>query len=500
MVEHNLLLAQSIFPRLNCAQYHNEASYRDSIDRLVAGRHVGGFVVFDGDVAVVQSVLADLQRDAGGTLLFAADCEDGVTMRFPGGTEFPSMMALGRSADVAATYSVARSIAREMRSLGIYWNYAPVADVNTNPDNPIINIRAFGDSPELVADHVYAYIQGMQDGGVVACAKHFPGHGDTAVDSHSELPAINAERRRLDAVELFPFRSAIRNGVKSVMVGHIAVPAIDPTNTPASLSWEITGRLLRRELGFEGTIVTDALDMHAITNAYGAGAAALAAYQAGADVLCIPADPGAAYDALNEAFGAKEIKVSRVKESAGRIGVLKKWTSSYQDDVQSSELAWRGHDLIALEAARRSIEVSGRMRALAEPIVVLAVVDTPDHPKPAEWLTHFSAWHQGEADGVIVTPEMDADALERITASVDAAGSVLIALFVKPRGFAGTVGLTGQQRTIVEHALTRPAIVLSFGNPYLLRDAEPQIRVDTFSASSASLAASIEALSRVVKR
>lgn len=499
MVDHNLLLAQSLFPRLNCNQYSTVDDHRDSINRLVDERSVGGFVVFDGDVDTVRRVLEDIQKRAGGSLLFACDCEDGVTMRFPGGTEFPSMMALGRSGDVAATYSVARSIAREMRALGIYWNFAPVADINTNPDNPIINIRSFGEQAQLVSDHVHAYIRGMQDGGVIACAKHFPGHGDTEVDSHRELPVITADRRRLESVELLPFRNAIRNGVKSVMVAHIAVPALDPQGAPASLSGPMVTGLLRDELGFDGVAVTDALDMHAITRMHPSGAAALAAYEAGCDVLALPENPEEALKALTGAFAAKRIKISRVKASSNRIAALKKWATSYQDDLQQVTHSRRGHDVIALEAARRSMQVTGRMRKLYPPLTVLAFVDTAENPKPEEWFGYFSAWYPGEASGAIITPDMTEEERQDVLDRVDAAGSVLIALFVKPRGFAGTVGLSEDQRLIADRALAKPAVVASFGNPYLLADADPNVRIDTFSASSASLAASIEAMSRVVK-
>jgi len=499
MIEHNLLLAQSIFPRLNCNQYSAAGEYRDGIDRLVDTGSVGGFVVFDGDVDVVRKVLQGLQERAGGGLLFAADCEDGVTMRFPGGTEFPSMMALGRSGDVAATYSVARSIAREMRALGIYWNFAPVADINTNPDNPIINIRSFGEDARLVTDHVHAYVRGMQDGGVIACAKHFPGHGDTSVDSHRELPTITADRRRLDNVELLPFRHAIRNGVKSVMVAHIAVSALDPSGTPVSLSAPVVTGLLRNELGFDGLTVTDALDMHAITKNYPVGEAALMAYEAGCDVLALPDDPALALEALTGAFAARRFKAGRVKASSNRIAAAKKWASAYQDDLQQVSHSRRGHDVIALEAARRTIQVTGRMRKLYPPLLVLAIADSEDNPKPEEWFGYFSAWYPGEAGGAVITPDMSPDDRSEILGRLAAAGSVILVLFVKPRGFAGTVGLSDDQRRIAEDALAKPAVLASFGNPYLLRDAEPNVRIDTFSASSASLAASIEALSRAVK-
>ncbi len=499
MVEHNLLLAQSIFPRLNCAQYQSDSAYRDAIGGMVAERHVGGFVLFDGDVETVHRTIADVQLLAGGTLLMSADCEDGVTMRFAGGTEFPSMMALGSSQDVSATYSVARSIAREMRAIGIHWNYAPVADINTEHSNPIINIRAFGDSPDLVADHVHAYIQGMQDGGVIACAKHFPGHGDTSVDSHSELPVIDRDRRRLDTVELVPFRTAISKGVRSVMVGHISVPVLDSSGLPASLSEAITRDLLRLEMGFDGVIVTDALDMHAITNTYGAGQAALMAYRAGADVLCIPADPAEAYNALVAAFNAKQFKVSRVKESSNRIAAMKKWTSGYQDDVQHAATGFRGHDVIALEAARRSVQLAGRMRSLPDPTIVIAVADDSAAEKPAQWMAQFNQWHHSDADAVVVTPSATPEEVEAILARVEAAASAVVGLFVRPRGFAGTVDVSPAQREVVAHALAGPSILVDFGNPYLLRDLDPTVRVDTFSASNASIAASFEALSRAVK-
>lgn len=499
MIDQNLLLAQSIFPRLNCNQYRSTPEYRDRINCLIHSKSVGGFVVFDGDVETVQGVVGDLQKLAEGDLLFAADCEDGVTMRFPGGTEFPSMMALGRSGDVAATYSVARSIAREMRALGIYWNFAPVADINTNPDNPIINIRAFGETPDMVSDHVHAYVQGMQDGGVIACAKHFPGHGDTSVDSHIDLPVINADRRRLDSIELLPFRQSIRNGVKSVMVSHIAVPALDPEGLPATFSTPIVNGLLREEFGFEGVVVTDALDMHAVTNRYPAGEAAWMAYAAGCDVLSIPDDVDAALEALRKGLAEKKIKGSRVKASANRIAAIKKWASSYQDDVQQTTLTRRGHDVIALETARRSILVNGRMRKLYPPLVVLAFVDIADNPKPEEWFGYFSAWYPGEASGVIVTPDVEDRDRAEILERIDSAGSLIVALFVRPRGFAGTVGLSPDQQTIIDRALGKPMVLASFGNPYLLADADPNVRIDTFSASSASLAASIEALGRAVK-
>jgi beta-glucosidase-like glycosyl hydrolase len=499
MKELRTLLAQSIFPRLSCSRYESDAEYRRDIDDLIAGSQVGGFVLFDGDVDLVSSVVAGLQDRAGGSLLFAADCEDGVTMRFPGGTEFPSMMALGEAGDLAATYSVGRSIAREMRALGIYWNFAPVADVNIDPENPIINIRSFGADPMRVADHVHAYMQGLKDGGVISCAKHFPGHGDTAVDSHLELPVIQADLRRLQSVELVPFRESIRNGVQSIMAAHVSVPALDPAGTPASLSKPIITGLLREQMGFDGVVVTDAMDMGAIVKIYDPARACLHAYQAGCDVIEIPVDPRAALAALEGSASAKTIGRHRIKQTVGRIAALKKWTADYHDDKHTIAYSRKGHDVIALEAARRSIRVAGRLRKLYPPLFVVAFVDAPENEKPGDWFTYFSAWYDGEATGAIVMPAVSREEMEEITRGIEGAGSVIVALFVRPRGAAGSIGLTPDQMEIFERAAGKPYVLLNFGNPYLLADAEPKVRIDTFSASSASMAASIEALSRVVK-
>lgn len=496
----HLLLARSLFPRLECRRYLEQRTYRTEIDSLVKDLSVGGFVLFDGNVDEVFRTTEGLRNLSGDSLTFAADCEDGVTMRFTGGTEFPSMRALGAAGDVSATYSVARSIAREMRAIGLHWNYAPVADVNSNPANPIINTRSFGDEPLLVADHVHAYIRGMQDGGVAACAKHFPGHGDTSTDSHLDVVVIPGDRRRLDNVELPPFREAMRQGVMSVMVGHISSEALDPgSSLPATLSSVVVTDLLRKEFAYEGVIVTDALDMSAIAGRYPDGEGSLRAYRAGCDVLCIPEDPRAAFAALRGAAEAGEIKTRRIKATAGRIAAMKKWSDGFGDSTPLIDTARRGHDLIALEAARRSLQVVGRMRRVIPPLTVLAIVDVADSPKPQEWFDFFASWYPGEASGVVVTPEMDESDRAEILKNISLSGTVALALFVKPRGFAGSVGFSADQEVIVNAALERPTILLNFGNPYLLADAEPNVRIDGFSSSTATLAASIEALSRTVR-
>lgn len=499
MNETHLRLAASIFPRLDVRRYRTAHNYRDEIDHLATSIMVGGFVLFEGGVDDVLHGTTRLASLTGGRLLFAADCENGLAMRFSGGTEFPSMMALGVANDLAATYSVARSVAREMRALGIVWNFAPVADVNANPDNPIINIRSFGSRPDVVSDHVLAYVRGMQDGGVIACAKHFPGHGNTTTDSHLDVPVVAADRRSLDASELPPFREAVRQGVRSVMVAHISLPSVDPSGSPASLSPLVVGSLLRDELGFDGLVVTDALDMYAITRRFNSEEAASLAYAAGCDVLCLPEAPACALHGLTQLAEARGVGKRRINKSYERIRAALEWTKAYSDVPADLASARRGHEVIALDAARRSITVVGRMRRLRPPVLVVALVDADGRMKADEWFSHFTTWFDGESRCIVVMPEVDGQEQEDINGAIDDAGSVITAIFIRPRGFSGTVGLSPAQHEIARRCLGKPSVLLTFGSPYPLRDARPQVRIDCYSSGKATLAASIEALSRVVK-
>src|SRR5260370_4564268 len=232
--------------------------------------------------------------------LIGEDFERGTAMRLVEGTSYPTAMALAAAGDVKDAYTMGRITALEARAVGIHWIYAPNADVNSNPGNPIINTRSFGEDPERVAQFVSAFVLGVQENGGLATAKHFPGHGDTAADSHLDLPVIRASRARLDDVELVPFRAAISMRVDSVMTGHLNVPALEPDpNTPATLSHNILTDLLRKQLAYEGLIVTDAMDMGGITVRYAPGEAALRAAAAGTDPRLMPPAPAAAFHSLH---------------------------------------------------------------------------------------------------------------------------------------------------------------------------------------------------------
>jgi beta-N-acetylhexosaminidase len=243
-------------------------------------------------------------------------------MRVDGTTVFPHAMAFGATGNPAYARYEGEITAREARALGVQWIYYPVADVNNNPDNPIINIRSFGENPEAVASMVTAFIEGAHSDKknyALATVKHFPGHGDTAVDSHMNMPVIAGDRARLDKVELVPFKAAIDAGVDAVMTAHIAVPALSPPDIPSTLSPAILTGLLRKDLGFKGIIVTDALEMAGIVKSFSTGDAAVRALEAGADVLLMPTDPEAVVKAVTAAVQSGRLTRQRIQESVIKI-------------------------------------------------------------------------------------------------------------------------------------------------------------------------------------
>src|SRR6266851_2048089 len=306
----------------------DSAAYRQ-IMHDVTDLHVGGFInITQGSpLGIVKSqayptaVLNNqLQAKSKLPLLVGADFERGVAMRLDEGASFPTAMAVAAGGDSKDAYTMGRVTALEARAVGVHWVYAPVADVNNNPGNPIINTRSFGENPARVAEFVSAFVRGVEENGGLATAKHFPGHGDTAADSHIDLPVIHANRERLESLELVPFRSAIASGVGSIMTGHLNVPALEPDpNTPATLSSHILTDLLRSDLHFQGLVVTDAMDMGGITVRFAPGEAAVRAVLAGADCLLMPPVPDAAFEALQQAVRSGRISRERLDASVRRI-------------------------------------------------------------------------------------------------------------------------------------------------------------------------------------
>lgn len=290
----------------------------------------GGVILFSRNlesIAQIIELISDLQRcSPHSPLLISIDQEGGRVSRLPKGfTIFPPCEVLGRCRSSELTYAAAATTAKELKAVGINMNMSPVLDVNSNPANPVIGDRAFGATPDVVAELGLATVGGLQDNRVVACGKHFPGHGDTASDSHKELPIVAAARERLERIELPPFRHAIANGVATMMTAHVLYQALDGKR-PATLSPTIIGRFLREELHYDGVVLTDDLEMHAIIDHYGIGDATVQAFQAGCDMLLICKDRDsviAALNAVDKAVSNGDISSGRLTQSLARIRRLK---------------------------------------------------------------------------------------------------------------------------------------------------------------------------------
>jgi len=341
------LVAQMLVVRASGYLFDHQILYpsweplADKLKRLVE-LGVGGVILLGGSAAEIALKTQQLQSWAKIPLLIAADIEEGVGQRFAGATWFPPPMAIGaiasQNSSLAQAYATQMGAitAREALAVGINWVLAPVVDVNNNPDNPVINVRSFGDNPAIVSQLASAYIQGAKSYPVLTAAKHFPGHGDTAADSHLDLPVIPHSPARLAEIELPPFQAAIAAGVDAVMSAHLLIPSWDAEH-PATLSSPILTQQLRQNMGFEGLIVTDALVMGAIADRYGANAAPILAVEAGADILLMPVDPEGAIQAICSAVETGRISQQRIRASVERIWKAKLKVIGEEEDKGTRE-------------------------------------------------------------------------------------------------------------------------------------------------------------------
>ena len=338
----------------------------------------GRNVVSSDQVAALTARLRAERDD----VLVAIDEESGDVTRLEvgHGSSFPGNYALGTVDDPVLTRAVARELGHRLAACGVDFNWAPSADVNSNPDNPVIGVRSFGADPALVARHTAAYVEGLQSAGVAACTKHFPGHGDTSVDSHHLTPRIDVDLDTVYTRELLPFREAIAAGSKAVMSAHILLPALDP-DRPATLSPRILTGLLRDEMGFDGLIVTDGMDMQAIAAAFGIEGGSVLAIAAGADAICVgggPSDEGTVLrlrDALVAAVRSGELPEERLADAAARVRALADWTLRVRGVAEPGAAAQEGTapgSAIGLVAARRALRVTGSVRPLTEAPYVAA--------------------------------------------------------------------------------------------------------------------------------
>jgi beta-N-acetylhexosaminidase len=491
----------------------DSAEFRE-LRRQVTENHVGGVILFRGPVYESAVLVNRLQALAKWPLLVSADLEAGAGMRFDDTVNFPWNMALAAAGDPELARRQGIITAREARALGVQQLYAPVVDVNNNADNPVINVRSYSEDPADVGRFAAAFIEGAQSAGAMATIKHFPGHGDTAVDSHRGLPIINLDRKRLDAVELAPFRAGIRAGVSSVMVAHISLPQIDPTEAkplknaiapvdaeagteivtekatiPATLSPVVNTQILRQELKFDGLIVTDSLAMSGLTLYFQQDEAAVRALLAGADQLLKPADTDAAVRGLRAALKSGRLTMERVEQSARKILAAK-----YDLGLARQRLV----DINEIDRVVGSPESVKLANDIASRAVTLVRDDAKLLPLPPDKRIFILGVTNGDDRLFIARPflerlraagrRFDVAVLdERATpAEINAARTraaradvVVAALYGRVRsGAVNSVGLPEAGAGLLRDLLQgkKPVVGISFGNPYLLQ-AFPELPV-----------------------
>jgi beta-N-acetylhexosaminidase len=471
------------------------------LERLITERHIGGVVLFRKNVASavqVAALTAGLQgvaRAAGAPAPWVSiDHEGGGVNRFgladaspPAVTPLPSAMALGAAGDPLLAQRAGRVAGTELRAMGIHLNFAPVMDVNNNPANPVIGARAFGESPALVETMGLAYIRGLQETGVGATAKHFPGHGDVTVDSHLALPRVEHGPDRLEAIELPPFAAAVRADVAAVMTAHIVFPGLDPTGVPATLSAAILSGILRERWGYQGLICSDSLAMRAIVDTYGAGDAAVAAVRAGCDLL-LALGPDAMQDEILEALacaietgvgsGAQAAAAAaRVAQAAPRWGVGLSHQATLGDAVGNED-----HMRAAREIAEHAVTLvrdrAGEIPLRAARVGVVAVGTGPDGHGPPDFASVLREYHPAVVE---MAPRNPADRIDRIIAVTCTRG-------VLPAAQAAAV-------QDLHRRLGNRLIVLATGDPYdLLQIPDVPVYLVTYSPDRMSLDAAARVL------
>jgi beta-N-acetylhexosaminidase len=440
---------------------------------LVRKGMAGGAVLFRGEKRESTGLIARLRKEAPGPIYVACDMEFGAATQVRGATPLPSNMAIASAGEAEAlAFEKGRLTAMEARAVGVDVVFAPCVDVNTNPANPIIGVRSFGEEPGSVGLLGAAMVRGLHAGGAADCIKHFPGHGDTSVDSHIGLPVLSHDRERLDKTELAPFRACIGAGSFSAMAGHIAVPALTgDERLPATLSKEICTNLLRKEMGFDGVLFTDAMIMGGIVEGFGEEEAAVRAIGAGCDVLLYPKDPGRAFAALVKAVESGTLPLGRVEEAAARVDALTAWTGEHNPGTTLSFVGSLRNEEKAREMAAQTITLlrdpTGSIPLPVGAKVCLVIFDTDDSSAAGATLKRMLKVEQ-TIDRV--TPETGDDGLRRVKRHAQDADVTVAAIFSEGRAWKGSSALPENMAGLLYSLATEHErmVAASFSTPYLL--------------------------------
>jgi beta-N-acetylhexosaminidase len=459
---------------------------------FVRDLHVGGVIVTgfslngglrNAEPYALAATLNRMQKMSKLPLLVGADFERGASMRVASTTLWPYNMAFAAAKDLAAVTYEGAETARDARAMGVNWVFAPVSDVNNNPDNPIINIRSYGENPSEVASFVEAYIAGAHSDSrnpVLVTAKHFPGHGDTAEDSHLGLARLDANRDRIESVELEPFRAAIAAGVDTVMTAHLAVPALDPENQPATVSSKILTGLLRDELNFRGIVVTDAMDMQGLASMYDTGEASVRALEAGNDVLLMPRSAEQAINGILQAVQSGRITRQRIDDSVAKVlaakvhlGLMKKKIVNLEeiaDIVGSPEAEERAQDVADRSVTLVKDEKDALPLRHPETTCLIAMTESRRNQQGQHLIEEVKKRAPNISTNLL-DPGMTKSDLDQVSEKASHCTDIVVAAYVTVSAYRGNVALAGNYPDFLNGLIAgkAPVTLVSLGNPYVVR-------------------------------
>ncbi len=449
-------IAQLIIARLDGKDINKKITYYHSLVR----KGIGGFIVFGGKLKEISNAIKRLQDSAEIPLFISSDLEQGLGQQIEGGTLFPTSMAIAEAVDrknkndIKLLEKSISIIEQEAWAVGINIIFSPVLDVNTNPENPIICTRAFSDNPGEVIWFGKKFIRGFQEKGLISCAKHFPGHGDTAEDSHKEVPVIKANIKRLGRVELYPFQEAVRSGVKMIMVGHLKVPALD-AKFPSSLSKKTIQGLLREKMGFKGLIITDAMNMHAVSsgNQEAESRACLMALQAGADILLHPESPEKVIDYLFSKWN----KIEPIIQKSFRkiVNVKKRLNKISRSQLRMNQIGTSAHWRIAKELTRKSINLVSLDRnrvcsALADRKLTVLIIDDDNNLSGKSFINTIKN-HYKEVKTIYIDNRYQGDIKTVLNSISDT--TLIAAVFSKVSAWKGRSDLSRKLQSVLKKAV-----------------------------------------------
>ena len=475
-------IAQMIMVRVRSDYYSSDNYYKKNIDDWIINKKVGGVITFDGNGNVhgMYNNHKYFQDISDIPLLIASDLERGAGQQMKGGTLFPSNMAIAATGDSHNAYLQGEVTAKEAKALGIHMILAPIVDVNNNPNNPIINLRAYSDDADIVSDFGIQFIKGIQDNGLYACVKHFPGHGNTSIDSHTSLPTINSPISELERVELKPFKDAVDNDVKMVMMGHIAMPALDSSSKPASHSYKITTELLVEEWNFDGLIITDGMEMGGATSEAWSGESAIRAVEAGSDIILLPLDVDRTIEAIYNAVLSGRISEDRIDFSVNKILNSKRELNLFDYEFNFKEMASivgsKEHLIIADQVASSSItlvkDTKKQIPIKPEKVNRMAhlILTTDDNGNEAlKTIKSNVNYTHGNVENIFVNYELSDVLIDDLIKKLKKFDKIIVSTLVKIRMNKGESTVNSTHLKLIQKMSDNnfPFIVVSYGSPYL---------------------------------